>query len=113
MILKKEQMIGTKRKGGPRMADLATFLLTGVGLVFFFAGTVGLIRFPDTHSRLHALSKADNLGLGFIILGLGFQAEGWMIMGKLALIWVLALIAAGTTAQLVARSAFRRDGSKG
>ncbi|HSG57837.1 MAG TPA: monovalent cation/H(+) antiporter subunit G [Paracoccaceae bacterium] len=95
------------------MVDLATFLLTGLGLVFFFAGTAGLIRFPDTHSRLHALSKADNLGLGFIILGLSLQAEDWMTLGKLVLIWVLALIAAGTTAQLVARSALRRGGSNG
>lgn len=88
--------------------DIVTYLLTGIGLVFFLAGTAGLIRFPDTHSRLHALTKADNVGLGFIVLGLAFQADGWVTLGKLALIWVLALVAAGTTAQLVARVAFRR-----
>jgi len=91
------------------MADLLTGLLTAIGLVFFLAGTVGLIRFPDTHSRLHALTKADNLGLGFIVLGLAFQADGWVTLGKLVLIWILALIAAGTTAQLVARTALRHD----
>lgn len=88
--------------------EIVTYLLTGIGLVFFFAGTAGLIRFPDTHSRLHALTKADNVGLGFIVLGLAFQADGWVTLGKLSLIWVLALVAAGTTAQLVARVAFRR-----
>jgi multicomponent Na+:H+ antiporter subunit G len=87
------------------MADTFTYLLTTAGLVFFVAGTVGLIRFPDTHSRLHALTKADNLGLGFIVLGLAFQADSWMTIGKLGLVWLLALIAAGTTAQLVARTA--------
>ena len=40
------------------------------GVVFFVAGTVGLLRFPDPLSRLHALSKADNLGLGLVALGL-------------------------------------------
>ena len=87
------------------MADAATFLLTAAGLVFFVAGTLGLIRFPDIHSRLHALTKADNLGLGFIAIGVAFQAEGWAQVARLGLIWVLALLAAGTVAQLVARAA--------
>lgn len=87
------------------MADLATFVLTGLGLVFFIAGTVGLIRFPDRFSRLHALTKGDNLGLGFIALGVAFQASSWAQLAMLALIWVLALLAAGTVAQLVARAA--------
>ncbi|MCC6007809.1 MAG: monovalent cation/H(+) antiporter subunit G [Rhodobacteraceae bacterium] len=87
------------------VTDLATYALTGLGLVFFWAGTIGLIRFPDTFSRLHALTKADNLGLGFIALGLAFQADGWATLAMLALIWMLALLAAGTVAQLVARAA--------
>ena len=90
------------------MADLVTYLLTALGTVFFFAGTVGLIRFPDTFSRLHALTKADNVGLGCLILGLAFQAESWQIVAKLTLVWGLALLAAGTTAQLVARTALGR-----
>ena len=40
------------------------------GAFFFLAGTVGLLRFPDSLTRLHALTKADNLGLGLIVLGL-------------------------------------------
>ena len=90
------------------MADVATYLLTSVGMIFFFAGTVGLIRFPDTFSRLHALTKADNVGLGCLILGLAFQADSWATVARLALVWGLALLAAGTTAQLVARTAIGR-----
>jgi multicomponent Na+:H+ antiporter subunit G len=41
-----------------------------LGVFFFLAGTVGLLRFPDTLTRLHALTKADNLGLGLTMLGL-------------------------------------------
>jgi len=85
--------------------DFATYVLTALGLVFFAAGTVGLIRFPDTFSRLHALTKADNLGLGFIALGVAFQADSFAQIATLALIWALALLAAGTVAQLVARAA--------
>lgn len=85
--------------------DLATYALTALGLAFFAAGTVGLIRFPDTFSRLHALTKADNLGLGFIALGIAFQTESLGQLVTLAVIWALALLAAGTVAQLVARAA--------
>jgi multicomponent Na+:H+ antiporter subunit G len=93
-----------------RAADLATVALTGLGLFFFLAGTVGLIRFPDTFTRLHALTKADNLGLGFIATGVALQAETWAQVARLALIWALALLAAGAVAQLVARTALERRG---
>ena len=88
--------------------DLFTVLTTGTGVVFFVAGTVGLVRFPDTHSRLHALTKADNLGLGFIVLGLLPQTGGVMPGLKLVLIWSLAMLAAATSAQLIARVALPR-----
>ncbi|TRO92161.1 monovalent cation/H(+) antiporter subunit G [Glycocaulis profundi] len=78
-----------------------------VGVFFFFAGTVGLLRFPDVHSRLHALTKADNLGLAFIVLGAGIHFGDVMIAAKLALVWFLAVFAAGAAAQLVARAALR------
>jgi len=87
------------------MSDLFTIMMTAAGLIFFAAGTLGLIRFPDTHSRLHALTKADNLGLGLIALGLAVQVPGPADMFKLVLIWALAILAAGATAQLVARVA--------
>jgi multicomponent Na+:H+ antiporter subunit G len=87
------------------LPDIATFLLTAVGLFFFVAGTVGMIRFPDVFSRLHALTKADNLGLGFIAGGLALQAPGWAEVAMLTMVWLLALMAAGVVAQLIARAA--------
>ena len=91
------------------MIDLFTIVMTASGLVFFAAGTLGLIRFPDTNSRLHALTKADNLGLGLIALGLAVQVPGLADLFKLVLIWALAILAAGATAQLVARIAAPAD----
>ena len=55
--------------------DSFTVLAVSAGAVFFLAGTVGLLRFPDSLSRLHALTKADNLGLGLVVLGLLPQAD--------------------------------------
>jgi multicomponent Na+:H+ antiporter subunit G len=84
-----------------------TILAVSAGAFFFFAGTVGLLRFPDTMSRLHALTKADNLGLGLVVLGLLARAEGPFSAMKLIVVWLLALLAGGTVSQLIARTARR------
>jgi multicomponent Na+:H+ antiporter subunit G len=78
------------------------------GAFFFIAGTLGLLRFGDTLSRVHALTKADNLGLGLIVLGLLPLADNLADALKLVLIWALVLLGGTTAAQLVA-SAVRRD----
>ncbi|MCB4821313.1 monovalent cation/H(+) antiporter subunit G [Roseicella aerolata] len=92
--------------------DLFTLAAVAAGAFFFLAGTVGLLRFPDVFTRLHALTKADNLGLGLIVLGLLPRAEGVFGALKLVAVWLLALLAAATVAQLVARLA-RREGDAG
>lgn len=83
--------------------DTMSVLLIGAGCVFFTAGTIGLLRFPDLRSRIHALAKADNLGLGLIVLGLIVQSDSVATALKLVVIWCLALAAAGTSAFLLAR----------
>ena len=85
--------------------DALTILAVAAGAFFFLAGTVGLLRFPDALSRLHALTKADNLGLGLVVLGLLFQAEGLLSALKLVAVWLLTLLAGATVTQLIARSA--------
>lgn len=84
------------------MLDLVTAVLVIIGAVFFLAGTIGLLRFPDLYSRIHALTKADNLGLGFIVLGLLLQAGSVAVALKLVLVWLLALAAAATSGYLIA-----------
>ena len=83
--------------------------LIGAGVFFFVAGTVGLLRFPDTLSRLHALTKADNLGIGLIVLGLLPRAADGLAALKLIVVWGLILLASATVSQL-AGSAARREG---
>ena len=85
--------------------DVLTVLAVCTGVFFFLAGTVGLLRFPDALSRLHALTKADNLGLGLVVLGLLFQVTGPFAALKLIGVWLLALLAGGTVTQLIARAA--------
>jgi len=90
------------------MTDILTVLLLIAGAGFFLAGTVGLLRFPDVYTRLHALTKADNVGLGLMVAGLTLQAESWVVAGKLLLIWLLVLLAGASVAHLVAAAASQR-----
>jgi multicomponent Na+:H+ antiporter subunit G len=76
---------------------------------FFVAGTVGLLRFPDLYTRLHALTKADNLGLGLAVIGLAIRSGSLAVTAKLLVVWLLALLASSTSCHLVARAA-RREG---
>ena len=85
--------------------DVVTIAGVSAGAFFFLAGTVGLLRFPDTLTRLHALTKADNLGLGLVVLGLLPQAGSVRIAFKLVCIWLLVLLAGATISQLIARAA--------
>lgn len=78
------------------------------GAAFLFAGTVGLLRFPDVYTRLHALAKADNLGLGLIVLGLLLRADSPAAALKLVLAWLLVIGASALVSFLVARSARSR-----
>jgi multicomponent Na+:H+ antiporter subunit G len=89
--------------------DMFTVVAVSAGAFFFMAGTVGLLRFPDVLTRLHALTKADNLGLGLIVLGLLPRAGGPLDAFKLVAIWLLVQLAGATAAQLIAREA-RRGG---
>ncbi|MGH6900762.1 MAG: monovalent cation/H(+) antiporter subunit G [Geminicoccaceae bacterium] len=87
--------------------DICSVLAVSVGAFFFLAGTVGLLRFPDALSRLHALTKADNLGLGLVVLGLLPRADGALDGLKLIVVWLLVLLAGATVSQLLARVAQR------
>ena len=89
--------------------DLFTILAVSAGVFFFLAGTVGLLRFPDTMTRLHALTKADNLGLGLVVLGLLPRAAGPAGALELVCVWLLVLLSSAAVSQLIAR-AVRNEG---
>jgi len=89
--------------------DIITVVLVSAGGFFFMAGTIGLLRFPDTLTRLHALTKVDNLGLGLIVFGLLPQAESRLGALKLIVIWLLVQMSGAIVSQLIAQ-AVRRSG---
>jgi multicomponent Na+:H+ antiporter subunit G len=82
--------------------DIFTVTAVSAGALFFLAGTVGLLRFPDTLTRLHALTKVDNLGLGLVVLGLLPQANGLIGALKLMSIWLFVQLSGAIVTQLIA-----------
>jgi multicomponent Na+:H+ antiporter subunit G len=89
-------------------AELLSAACLLAGAAFFLTGTVGLLRFPDVYTRLHVLAKVDNLGLGFVLLGLLVRAPDAATAVKLIVTWLLALAASASVGFLIARRAWRR-----
>ena len=83
--------------------DLWSVIAIVAGALFYLAGTLGLLRFPDAFTRLHALTKADNLGLGLVVLGLLPHVDSFLAGLKLVCIWLIVLLSGATTSQLIAR----------
>ena len=91
------------------MADTLGSALILTGLGFFLTGSIGILRLPDLYSRLHALTKADNLGLGLLILGILLLNWEVLTAVKLFLVWVLVLASSAASTYLIARRARRRE----
>jgi len=92
------------------VVDGFSALLVGIGSLFYIAGTIGLLRLPDIYTRLHALTKADNLGLGLIVIGLLPQVPDLLYGAKMLLLWLLVLFSGATGSHLIAKRAVRGDG---
>jgi multicomponent Na+:H+ antiporter subunit G len=86
---------------------LGTFMLL-LAIPFFWGGSLGLLRFPDIYTRLHALTKADNLGLGLVVAGSILMAKEWTVAVKLLLIWLAVLVASTISCYLIANAAHKR-----
>lgn len=82
--------------------DILAAVLIIAGAFFFTVGTLGLIRFSDVRSRLHALTKADNLGLGLVLVGSALWLADWAIAGLMLLCWLFALAGASVSAHVIA-----------
>ncbi len=83
----------------------AVFLLLGAMLCF--AASVGLVRFPDVLTRMHAATKPQTLGLLFVVTGVAFSLQNLHALGILLLVAILQLLTAPVAAHMVSRTAYR------
>ncbi len=83
----------------------AVFLVVG-GLMSLAAG-IGLVRFPDLHSRMHAATKPQVLGLLMLVLAAAITWRSWSAVPIALLAWGLMLLTAPVSAHVVGRAGYR------
>ena len=89
------------------VADLTGALLLLLGALLCFAAAVGLLRFPDVLSRMHAATKPQTLGLLLLVAGVALEVRQAKVLGLLFLVAVLQLLTAPVSAHMVGRTAYR------
>ena len=97
------------------MSELAALLggiLLLAGSFLCLTGALGLLRFPDFYSRLHAAAITDTLGSGLLLAGLMLVA-GWapLVLAKLLLVFLFIMITSPTACHAMAAAA-RHSGLK-
>jgi multicomponent Na+:H+ antiporter subunit G len=80
-------------------------LLIVIGLALMAGGTLGLLRFPDFYTRLHAVRVADGLGAVLFILGLALVCGDGAVALRLVLLAALVAALGPTLSQLAANAA--------
>ncbi len=89
------------------IADILFVLFMVGGLFFFTTATLGLLRFPDFYSRLHATGKGDTLAVFLSLIGLGIY-EGFSLTSlKIVFIAVFMFLAQPTATHAISRAGFR------
>ncbi len=92
--------------------DIVVIMLTVTGLLFFFATTVGILRFPDFYSRMHAAGKGDTLSSLLMLLALAlynfheFNLANLLVAVKILLIVVFIFMASPTATHAITDAGF-------
>jgi multicomponent Na+:H+ antiporter subunit G len=84
-------------------------ILLSLGVLFLFLGAVGIIRFPDCYTRMHAAGKCDTLGALLVVSGLAVHHGVSLESAKILFIAVFVFLTSPTATHAIARAARRRE----
>lgn len=90
--------------------DIVAATLVLLGSLFALTAAVGLVRFPDTISRMHPSTKTQVFGLLLILIGAGIRLRGNIDVGMLVLAGLFTFIVSPVFAHLVGRTSYRERG---
>ncbi|MBI2219002.1 MAG: monovalent cation/H(+) antiporter subunit G [Candidatus Rokubacteria bacterium] len=82
-------------------------LLLAAGLFFHAVAALGVLRLPDFYTRLHAVSKAETLGMLFTLAAIIVWIGPSLTAVKVALVGVFVFMATPTSAHAIGRAALR------
>lgn len=85
---------------------LPAILLLGASLLSVAAG-IGLLRFRDVLTKLHAVTKPQVLGLIFVIIAIPLALQSWIIFFALLPVFVFQSLTAPVSAHMVGRASYR------
>lgn len=90
--------------------NILVILFILVGTFFILSASIGIVRFPDVYTRLHAATKASTLGIACILIGafLFLYGSHGIVSGKLLLAVVFILLTAPVSAHMIARAAHQK-----
>jgi len=82
----------------------ALFLTGGAAVVI---GALGIVRFPDFYTRLHAAGVTDTAGAELIVFAMMLQAPSWLIVAKLGFIAIFLALTSPVATHAMAHAAWR------
>ncbi|WP_040167830.1 monovalent cation/H(+) antiporter subunit G [Microbacterium gorillae] len=89
------------------VADVAALVLILAGALLCLVAAIGLLRFRDVPTRLHAATKPQVLGLILICIAIALSARSWPAVGMLVAIVLMQFATAPLSAHMVGRQAYR------
>jgi multicomponent Na+:H+ antiporter subunit G len=90
-------------------AEIAVGVLILLSAVLSMAAGIGVVRFPDVLTRLHAATKPQIAGLAFVLIAIVLQVPTWGVLTTIVLIMTFQLLTQPMTAHMLGRSAYRSD----
>lgn len=87
-------------------ADIASWVLFLLGGAAVVTGAIGLIRFPDFYTRMHAAGITDTAGASLMILAMILQAPNWQVAAKLLIVEAFLFFTSPTSTHAIAHAAW-------
>lgn len=87
--------------------DAVSAVFMVVGALMSLGAAIGLLRFPDLLSRMHAATKPQVLGLFLLLAAIGLQLRTWWVWPVLAVAWIFQLLTVPVSAHMVGRAGYR------
>ncbi|WP_407662447.1 monovalent cation/H(+) antiporter subunit G [Mycolicibacterium palauense] len=91
------------------VSEVLCAVLILAGSVLALTAAIGVVRFPDTLSRMHSATKPQVLGLLLVLAGAAIRLRGHADVGMLILTGLFTLITAPVVAQRVGQLAYREN----
>src|SRR5438067_6877382 len=88
------------------LIDAVTAVFLVVGSLMSLGAAIGLLRFPDLMSRMHAATKPQVLGLFLVLAAVGLQLRTWWVWPVLLVAWIFQLLTVPVSAHMVGRSGY-------